>query len=913
MKTTEQIRLDEAREQKVGWKQWGPYLSERQWGTVREDYSEGGDAWNFFTHDHARSRAYRWGEDGLAGISDDKQHLCLALALWNGTDAILKERLFGLTNSEGNHGEDVKEYYFYLDSTPTHSYMKYLYKYPQAAYPYADLVDTNRRRSRNEMEYELLDTGVFNDNRYFDVFVEYAKDGPQDLLMRITATNRGPDAAELHLLPTLWFRNDWAPWIAPSNRADEKPSLKQINAAPDTSAAAARHPQLGEFVLCCEGDVPLLFTENETNHARLFPGQRNDSPYVKDGINNYVVDGDQNAVNPERQGTKVAAHYRLTVGPGESATVRLRLASQSAASKRGKAAAFGKPFDETLAVRQQEADDFYRSLTPPSATPDQAQVMRQALAGMLWSKQFFFFDGDNWLDEHNTNPLHSGYRTGRNSEWFHMLNEDVISMPDKWEYPWYAAWDLAFHTLPLGIVDPDFAKHQMKLMLRGDYLHPSGQMPAYEWNFSDVNPPVHAFATLFLHRTEQALRGETDLDFLKLTFNKLLLNFTWWVNRKDRFGKNVFEGGFLGLDNISVFDRSAPLPTGGHLEQADGTAWMALFSQNMLELAAELAADDPNYEDMVLKFAEHFYYIASAMNRSGNDSMWDEEDGFYYDLLRLPDGTATRLKVRSMVGLLPLCATTVIEQWQRERLPRVMTRMQERLRRIPELQESIHPTGPGHLGVGERGIMAMVTPERLRRILAKMLDENEFLSPYGIRSLSKYHEQHPYVFHVQGQEFRVDYLPGESNSGMFGGNSNWRGPVWMPVNILIIRALLNFYTYYGDSFKVECPTGSGRMMNLYEVSEEIAQRLISIFTRDENGRRAVYGGTQTFQNDPQWRDHILFYEYFHGDNGAGLGASHQTGWTGLVAKLIELYGWMDPEQLLKAGKRQAFAAREKKP
>ena len=913
MKTTEQIRLDEAREQKVGWKQWGPYLSERQWGTVREDYSEGGDAWNFFTHDHARSRAYRWGEDGLAGISDDKQHLCLALALWNGKDAILKERLFGLTNSESNHGEDVKEYYFYLDSTPTHSYMKYLYKYPQAAYPYADLVNTNRCRSRNEMEYELLDTGAFNDDRYFDVFVEYAKDGPQDILMRITIVNRGPDAAELHVLPTLWFRNDWAPWIAPSNRATSKPSLRRIDAPRGTRAVAAAHPLLGEFVLSCDGDAPLLFTDNETNHARLFPGQSNASRYVKDGINDCVVDGRPDTVNPEQQGTKVAAHYRLTIGAGESATVRLRLASQSAAGKRGAAAAFGKAFDDTLTVRRQEADDFYRALTPPAATPDQANVMRQALAGMLWSKQFFFFDGDNWLDEHNTNPLHTGYHHGRNSEWFHMLNEDVISMPDKWEYPWYAAWDLAFHTLPLSIVDPDFAKHQMKLMLRGDYLHPSGQMPAYEWNFSDVNPPVHAFATLFLHRTEQALRGEMDLDFLKLTFNKLLLNFTWWVNRKDRFGKNVFEGGFLGLDNISVFDRSAALPTGGHLEQADGTAWMALFSQNMLELAAELAADDPNYEDMVLKFAEHFYYIASAMNRSGNESMWDEEDGFYYDLLRLPDGTATRLKVRSMVGLLPLCATTVIEQWQRDRLPRVMTRMQERLRRIPELMETIHPTGPGHLGVADRGIMAMVNPQRLRRILAKMLDEGEFLSPYGIRSLSKYHQQHPYVFQVAGQEFRVDYLPGESNSGMFGGNSNWRGPVWMPVNILIIRALLNFYTYYGDSFKVECPTGSGRMMNLYEVSYEIAQRLIGIFTRDEHGRRAVYGGTQTFQNDPQWRDHILFYEYFHGDNGAGLGASHQTGWTGLVAKLIELFGLIDAEQLLKAGKRQAFAAREKKP
>ena len=912
MKTCEQIRLEEARQQKADWKQWGPYLSERQWGTVREDYSENGDAWNFFTHDHARSRAYRWGEDGLAGISDDKQHLCLALALWNGQDAILKERLFGLTNSEGNHGEDVKEYYFYLDSTPTHSYMKYLYKYPQAAYPYADLIDTNRRRSRNEMEYELLDTGVFNDDRYFDVFVEYAKDGPQDVLMQITIINRGPDAAELHLLPTLWFRNDWAPWIAPSNRAANKPGLQQIDAPAGTRAVAASHPQLGEFVLSCEGDAPLLFTDNETNHAKLFPGQSNASRYVKDGINDCVVDGRQEAVNPERQGTKVAAHYRLTIGAGKSATVRLRLASRSAAGKRGAATAFGKSFDDTLSIRRQEADDFYRALTPAAATPDQANVMRQALAGMLWSKQFFFFDGDNWLDEHNSNPLHTGYRRGRNSEWFHMLNEDVISMPDKWEYPWYAAWDLAFHTLPLAIVDPDFAKHQMKLMLRGDYLHPSGQMPAYEWNFSDVNPPVHAFATLFLHRTEQALRGEMDLDFLKLTFNKLLLNFTWWVNRKDRLGKNVFEGGFLGLDNISVFDRSAPLPTGGHLEQADGTAWMALFSQNMLELAAELAADDPNYEDMVLKFAEHFYYIASAMNRTGNESMWDEEDGFYYDLLRLPDGTATRLKVRSLVGLLPLCATSIVEQWQRDRLPRVMTHIQERLRRIPELMETIHPTGPGHLGVADRGIMAMVNPQRLRRILAKMLDEDEFLSLHGIRSLSKYHQQHPYVFKVAGQEFRVDYLPGESNSGMFGGNSNWRGPVWMPVNILIIRALLNFYAYYGESFKIECPTGSGKMMNLYEVSREIAQRLIGIFTRGKNGQRAVYGGTQAFQNDPHWRDHILFYEYFHGDNGAGLGASHQTGWTGLVAKLIELFGLIDAEQLLKAGKRHAFAAREKK-
>ena len=909
--TAEGKRLDEACRENIPWKKWGPYLSERQWGTVREDYSENGDAWNFFTHDHARSRAYRWGEDGLAGISDDKQHLCFAIALWNGKDAILKERLFGLTNSQANHGEDVKEYYFYLDSTPTHSYMKYLYKYPQAAYPYSDLVETNGRRSREEMEYELLDTGIFNDDRYFDVFVEYAKDGPEDILVRITALNRGPEAAELHVLPTLWFRNNWAAWIAESNRSPEKPNLRQIEAAAGMSAAAATHPLLGEFTLSCEGEVPMLFTENETNNARLFPDIPNDSPYAKDGINDCVVAGREDAVNPGKEGTKVAAHYRLNIAPGDSATLRLRLTARGPAGQsrttKGAAVSFGPAFDATLAARLQEADEFYRAVTPPSVSPDAANVMRQAIAGMLWSKQFFFFDGDNWLDEHHSNPLHTGYHDSRNSEWFHMLNEDIISMPDKWEYPWYAAWDLAFHTLPLSIVDPDFAKEQMKLMLQGVYLHPNGQMPAYEWNFSDVNPPVHAFATLFLYRTEQAVHGETDLGFLRATFNKLLLNFTWWVNRKDRFGKNVFEGGFLGLDNIGVFDRSAPLPTGGHLEQADGTAWMALFSQNMAELAIELAAHDPNYEDMVVKFAEHFYYIARAMNRVGQDGMWDEEDGFYYDLLRFPDGSSSRLKVRSMVGLLPLCATTVMEKWQRERVPRAMAHIQERVRRIPELWETIHPTGQGHFGVADRGIAALVNPERLRRILTKMLDENEFLSPCGIRSLSKFHEQHPFVFHVEGQEYRVDYLPAESNTGMFGGNSNWRGPVWMPVNAMIIRALLNFYMYYGDNFKIECPTGSGRMMNLFEVAREISDRLTRIFLRNDEGRRPVYGGTDKFQNDPYWRDHILFYEYFHGDNGAGLGASHQTGWTGLVAKLIQLFGLLDPQKVLKTGKRAAFA------
>jgi hypothetical protein len=897
----EQKRLNEAREAGIPWKKWGPYLSERQWGTVREDYSGNGDAWNFFTHEQSRSRSYRWGEDGIAGISDDKQRLCFSLALWNGKDPILKERLFGLTNSEGNHGEDVKEYYFYLDSSPTHSYMKYLYKYPQAAYPYADLVQTNGRRSREEMEYELLDTGVFNEDRYFDVFVEYAKGDAEDILVRITAVNRGPDAAELHLLPTLWFRNDWSAWIAESNRSPSKPNLRQIKAPEGVSAVAATHPLLGEFILYCEGDAPLLFTENETNHELLFLGYKNETPFVKDGINDCVVQGRQGAVNPDKQGTKAAAHYRAAVGAGQAIIIRLRLSSPDR-----KGESFGKDFDRLFADRLGEADEFYRSVTPPSVSEDAANVMRQALAGMLWSKQFFFFDGDNWLDEHHSNPLHAGYHNARNSEWFHMLNEDIISMPDKWEYPWYAAWDLAFHCLPLSIVDPDFAKKQMKLMLKNVYLHPSGQMPAYEWNFSDVNPPVHAFATLFLHRTEQALRGETDLEFLRATFNKLLLNFTWWVNRKDRFGKNVFEGGFLGLDNIGVFDRSAPLPTGGHLEQADGTAWMALFSQNMLELAVELAAHDPVYEDMVLKFVEHFYYIAAGMNKPGADGMWDEEDGFYYDLLCLPDGSSRRLKVRSMVGLLPLCATTVTEEWQRERIPRAFALLLDRLHRIPELLESIHPTGPGHLGVANRGILSMVNPERLRRILTKMLDENEFLGPCGIRSLSKYHEQNPFVFHVEGQEYRVDYLPAESNTGMFGGNSNWRGPVWMPVNAMIIRSLLNFYLYYGDNFKIECPTGSGNMMNLFEVAREIADRFGRIFLQDEKGRRPVYGGTEKFQSDPHWRDLILFYEYFHGDNGAGLGASHQTGWTGLVAKTIQLFGLLDAEKILATGKQAGF-------
>jgi hypothetical protein len=896
----ESSRLEEARTGKAAWKKWGPYLSERQWGTVREDYSKDGNAWDYFTHDQARSRAYHWGEDGLAGFSDDKQFLCFSMALWNGKDPILKERLFGLTNSEGNHGEDVKEYYFYLDSTPTHSYMKYLYKYPQAAFPYDNLVSTNKQRSRTEMEYELLDTGVFNDDRYWDVFVEFAKQSAEDTLIEITVCNRGPEPAALHVLPTLLFRNTWTWW-----EGTPKPSMAQVPGAKGSVAASASHAKLGDRYLYCEGDVPLLFTENETNTERIF-GTPNATPYVKDAINNYVVHGKRDAVNPQHTGTKAAAHYQVTVGAGQSATIRLRLSDIAPA-------AVGDPFNDfakIMETRRREADEFYRLVVPRRLTEDEGRVMRQALAGMLWTKQYFGFDVDKWLGEHGVDPLQTGNKEFRNREWFHMVNEHVISMPDKWEYPWYAAWDLAFHTMALSTVDVDFAKEQLDLMLQEFFLHPTGQIPAYEWNFSDVNPPVHAWATIFLYRSEQALRGTGDIDFLKRSFAKLMLNFSWWVNRKDRFGKNVFEGGFLGLDNIGVFDRSAPLPTGGSLEQADGTAWVMLFGQNMAEIAVELAAQDPFYEDMVIKFADHLLWIARGMNQTGPDGMWDEEDGFYYDVLRLPDGTAHRLKVRSMVGLLPICATTVIEPWQRERVPRAMAVLRERLERMPELAKSLHPTGKKHLGYGERGIIGVVNPERLRRILSRMLDEQEFLSPFGIRALSRYHEKHPFVVNVGGQEYRVNYLPAESDSGMFGGNSNWRGPIWMPVNALIIRALLTYYLYYGDSFKIECPTGSGRMMNLFEVGREIAHRLAKIFLRDESGRRPVFGGTEKFQIDPRWKDNILFYEYFHGDNGAGLGASHQTGWTGMIAKLLEVFGRLDETQYLELGKKDSFLTLE---
>ena len=902
--TAEQDRLDEAREQTIPWKKWGPYLSERQWGTVREDYSEGGDAWNYFTHDQARSRAYRWGEDGLAGISDDQQRLCFALALWNGKDPILKERLFGLTNSESNHGEDVKEYYFYLDSTPTHSYMKYLYKYPQGEFPYADLVDTSRRRSRSEFEYELLDTGAFKENRYFDVFVEYAKASPEDILITISIHNRGPETATLHVLPTLWFRNQWS-WLT----ATDRPALAQLADVSSPLVIKATDSRLGERFLYCDGDASILFTENETNTQRIF-GVPNRSPYVKDSVNDYVVHGQQAAVNPEKKGTKAAAHYCLTVNPGESAVVRLRLSDVApdrwARSNGKKASPFGNPFEELLQARRNEADEFYADITPPSLDADSANVMRQALAGMMWSKQFYYYDVDKWLEERGSDPFKETRKAApRNDRWHHMYNGDVISMPDKWEYPWYAAWDLAFHVLALTLVDPDFGKKQLKLMLRERYMHPSGQIPAYEWNFGDVNPPVHAWSTNFTCRLEKAQRGEGDKEWLKSCFQKLLLNFTWWVNRKDRTGRNVFEGGFLGLDNIGVFDRNAPLPTGGYLEQADGTAWMALFCQNMLEIASELALTDPDYEEMALKFAEHFLWIASAMGHLGQDTgMWDEEDGFYYDVLRLPDGRAQRLKVRSMVGLLPLCAATVFEGELLRRSPEIATRLHWFLESRPELRAAIHD--PMKLGVAGRRLASILDETRLRRVLTKMLDEKEFLSEFGIRSLSRYHADHPFVIQAGGQEYRVSYLPAESDTGMFGGNSNWRGPIWMPVNALIIRALLQYYTYFGNDFTVECPTGSGRQMNLYQVAQEITRRLSSIFLKDDRGRRPVFGGTDKFQLDTHWRDNLLFFEYFHGDNGAGLGASHQTGWTGVIARLMHLFATLTPEAALAGGKTAAF-------
>jgi len=878
--TREEERLEEERNRKAYWKRWGPYVSERQWGTVREDYSPYGTAWDYFTHDQARSRAYRWGEDGIAGISDNHQRLCFAIALWNGNDQILKERLFGLTGSEGNHGEDVKEYYFYLDNTPTHSYMKYLYKYPQRAYPYLQLVEENRHRGRKEPELELLDTGVFDGDRYFDVFIEYAKNLPDDIPIQISIINRGPEEATLHLLPTLWFRNTWS-W----NHSNDKPSLKLLKTSSRTSVIEASHPTLGERWLYCEAPTELLFTENETNNQRLF-GIGNASPFVKDGINDYIVDGRKEAVNPNQIGTKVSVHYSLKIGVGETKTVRLRLSQFKSLAE-----PFSPCFEAILQDRKREADEFYERICPFPLTDDMRNVQRQAFAGMLWNKQFYNYVVEDWLKGDPAEPTPPPERKhGRNHNWIHLYNDDVLSMPDKWEYPWFAAWDLAFHTVPLVMIDPDFAKRQLILLTREWYMHPNGQIPAYEWAFGDVNPPVHAWAAWRIYNIERKIYGQEDRLFLERVFQKLLLNFTWWVNRKDSEGKNVFEGGFLGLDNIGVFDRSAQLPTGGHLEQADGTSWMGMYCLNMLAIALELAKDNPSYEDIASKFYEHFIYIADAMNIIGGEEagLWDEEDGFYYDVLHLPDGRYHPLKVRSMVGLIPLFAVQTLEQETLRRLPGFKSRLEWFIENRPELRKNVACMRTP--GMGERRLLSIVNQDKLRKILRRMLNEKEFLGPCGIRAVSRYHAEHPYVFDINGHEYRVDYEPAESSSGLFGGNSNWRGPIWFPVNFLLIESLQKFHYYLGDNYKVEYPTGSGKEMTLWEVATELSNRLMKIFLKDPSGRRPVYGGSERFQTDPNWGDHILFYEYFHGDNGAGIGASHQTGWTGAVAKLVQQYG-----------------------
>jgi hypothetical protein len=883
--TPEHQRLADHRLRRVNWKNWGPYLSDRAWGTVREDYSTNGDAWTYFPHDHARSRVYRWNEDGLGGICDRNQYLCFALALWNGQDSILKERLFGLTGREGNHGEDVKEYYYYLESTPTHSYMKMLYKYPQAAFPYQALLDENQRRGYFDPEYELLDTGVFDHDRYFDVIIEYAKAAPDDLLIQFTVTNRAAEAATCHLLPTLWFRNTWA-WgydDSPMGDVPGKPSLRQSIDVNGQRGIETQHPANGSYYLYANGTPEFLFTENETNQQRLF-GQPNTAPYTKDAFHRYVVNGEQGAVNPQRTGTKAAVHYVLTIPAGESVQVRLRLC----------AAPNGNAFKDWSAIfeqRQQEAAAFYAAVRSPDLSEEGARIWQQGIAGMLWSKQLYYYDIEQWLrgDPLLTPPTER--LTGRNHEWEHLTNFDIISMPDKWEYPWYATWDLAFHCLPLVLVDPDFAKRQLTLMTREWYMHPNGQLPAYEWAFGDVNPPVHAWAAWRVYKIDGKHHGSFDRPFLEGLFHKLLLNFTWWVNRKDYKGNNVFQGGFLGMDNISIFNRSEDLPTGGRIDQSDGTAWMGFYSLSMTKIALELARTDPIYQDMATKFFEHFLRIANAMsNCSGHMgySLWDEEDGFFYDVLHLPNNQIVPLKVRSMVGLLSLIAVETIDPIVLEAQPIFARRMQWFVENRPHLTGNMARTDVP--GMGERRLLAILTRERLIRVLRYLLDEDEFLSDYGIRSLSKIHEQQPYSFHINGETFTVSYVAAESQSGLFGGNSNWRGPIWFPINYLIIESLQKFHHYYDDDLKVEFPTGSGSLLTLDEIATELSKRLIRLFLPDENGNRPIHGGLGQLQTDPHWRDHLLFHEYFNGDNGAGLGASHQTGWTGLIVRLLQQVG-----------------------
>ena len=871
-RATERRRLDEQDAGKQPWHFWGPYLSERQWGTVREDYSPHGTAWEYLPHDHARSRAYRWGEDGLAGFSDQQQNLCLSLVLWNGKDPILKERLFGLTNGEGNHGEDVKELYYYLDATPSHSYLKYLYKYPQAEFPYARLVEENRRRGMDAPEFELLDSGVFNDDRYFDVYVEYVKADVRDILMCITVHNRGPEAATVHLLPQLWFRNTWT-WSGDPQR----PRI----ASTGPGRACARHEQLGDYHWYSDGAPPLLFCDNETNARRLYGMEA--KGHFKDAFHDYVIHGREQAVCAEGVGTKAAAHYVLEIPPGQHKVVRLRLSQE----------AFDTPFgefDKLMQQRRREADEFYAALQAGIDDADTARVQRQALAGMIWSKQFFHIDIPRWIAGDPAMPAPPAERRyGRNREWEHLNNADIISMPDKWEYPWYAAWDLAFQCLPLALVDPEFAKNQLVLLTREWYMHPNGQLPAYEWAFGDVNPPVHAWATWEVYRLDRDRRGgKGDLAFLERVFHKLMLNFTWWVNRKDADGRNVFQGGFLGLDNIGVFDRSAPLPTGGHIDQADGTSWMAMYSLNLMRIALELALHNPVYEDIATKFFEHFLHIAAAMNNIGGEGigLWDDEDKFFYDVLSLPGGRKQPLKIRSIVGLIPLFAVEVLEPDLLDRLPAFKRRLEWFLKYDPKIAALVsHWEVPG---VGATRLLSLLRGYRMKRLLRRMLDETEFLSAYGIRALSRIHAEQPYVFDCGGEAMHVAYWPGVSQSGLFGGNSNWRGPIWFPINYLLIGSLRRFHDYYGEDFRIEHPTGSGQFLSLREIADELAQRLIRIFARGEDGRRPLFGDQEKLQGDPHFRDHLLFYEYFHGDVGRGVGASHQTGWTGLAANLIHI-------------------------
>jgi hypothetical protein len=882
VKTEEEKRLDAANSGKAPWRLWGPYLSERQWGTVREDYSPYGTAWEYFPHDHARSRAYRWGEDGIAGISDDKQILCFALALWNGKDPILKERLFGLTGNEGNHGEDVKEYYFYLDNLPSHAYMKYLYKYPQGAFPYQDLVETNRKRNRYEFEYELLDTGIFNEDRYYDVFVEYAKASPEEILIQFSIANRGPEPAILHLLPTLWFRNTWS-W----ERGSPKPLITLANKAEGVQVLKAfSHLSMKEMWLYCDRPDSILFTENETNMKRLFNAP-NPSPYVKDGINDYFVYGRHDAVNPENQGTKAAVYYRLEIGAGETQVVKLCLSNRAAIAD-----PFGKSFDETFTQRKKEADLFYQRVAPYPLSEDMRLVQRQAFAGLLWNKQCYHYNVAKWLEGDPAQPPPPEERKhGRNHHWPYLDAFDVFSMPDKWEYPWFAAWDLSFHAIALALIDPGFAKQQLLLLTREWYMAPNGQLPAYEWSFSDVNPPVQAMAAMRVYHLEKVIYGRKDRTFLERMFQKLVINFTWWVNRKDSTGRNIFEGGFLGLDNIGAFDRTLGPPTGGILQQPDGTGWMGMYCLKLLEIALELADEDPVYEDMATKFFEHFVCIADAINSITGQvqGLWDEEKGFYYGLLISPDGRLIRMYQDNMAGIVPLFAIATNESEEigkkfpdyRKRFLWFAQNRSKMLHTVADLQT---------FGVKARILLAFADASRLSMILKKVLDEDQFLSPYGVRSVSKRHAQYPFVIKFGGNVFKLDYEPAESTTYLFGGNSNWRGPIWFPLNFLLIESLKKFHYYYGNSLQVECPTGSGKMLNLWDVSNEIAMRLIHIFLRNEEGRRPVYGWIEKFQTDPHWRDYILFHEYFNGDNGAGLGASNQTGWTGLVANMIHLYG-----------------------